>query len=357
MRLVPLLLLLGCATPRSGTVPFEPPAATIAPGAAPAGIAPAAPAQLDEATVKAKTRAWFDAFDRANAADVEAALGPSFVEFMLGRWYDAKQVLDGLRARHERHAPIRSRTWNIERVQLGPNIAVFQGETAEHQPAEGDNPAGDSITWYVAVWSHDGAAWKLAHLSRRPGGPDAERESWNTTLRKETSFRTTVNHFLSEWAKGKKPGTAIDIASGQGRNAVWLATQGWRVTAVDISDVGLEMTAKAALAKKTKVTTVEADIDTYDLGKEKWDLVTLIYAGSDPKLIERIKPSIKKGGWIVVEFFGKEATAGTGVGGFAPGELAAAFPGWTIERDEVVDDIADWRLRKVKVARFAARKP
>ena len=312
---------------------------------------------LDEATVKAKTRAWFDAVDRADIAGVEAELAPSFFEFVRGRWYDTKWIVSGMKARIDRHAPVRSRTWNVERVHLGPNVAVFTGEATERTPAEGDNPAAESIGWYVATWSHDGKSWKLAQLTRMLGGPDAERESWNTTLRRAVGFRTTVNRFLSEWAKGKKPGTALDIASGQGRNAVWLATQGWKVTAIDISDAGLEITAKNALAKKTKVTTVEADVDTWDLGKEKWDLVTLIYAGSNKELIERIKPSIKKGGWFVVEFFGKDSTAGTGIGGFAPGELAAMFAGWKIEKDEVVEDIADWGLRKQKVARFAAQKP
>ena len=353
MRLVPLLLLLGCATPRTGTVP----ASQSCPTPAPVTVSSPVPAQLDEATVKAKTHAWFDAFDRADIAGVQAELAPSYIEYKRDRWYDATWLATGMQARVDRHAPIRSRTWNVERVQLGPNIAVYEGETTERTPAEGDNPASELIAWYVAVWSHDGGAWKLAHLTMMNGGPDAEREDWNTILRKESNFRTTVNNFLSMWAKGKKPGAALDIAAGQGRNAVWLATQGWKVTAVDISDVGLEMTAKKALAQKTKVTTVEADVDTWDLGKDKWDLITLIYAGSNHELIERIKPAIKKGGWFVVEFFGKEATAGTGIGGFAPGELAARFPGWKIEKDEVVDDIADWGLRKQKVARFAAQRP
>lgn len=361
VKLLPLLFLLACAAPRPGTVPVDPPAAALAPAPAPvpASVAPVAPAAttLDEAAVKAKTHAFFDAYDRASIADIEGMLGPSYVEFTLARFYDAKQLLSGMQARLDRKAPVRSRTWNTERVQLGPNIAVFEGETTEKIPAEGDNPANESIAWYVAVWSYDGNAWKLAHLDMRAGGPEAEREAWNTTLRKQVGFRTTVNNFLSVWAKGKKPGAALDVAAGQGRNAVWLATQGWKVTALDISDAGLEMTAKAAVAKKVKVATVEADVDTWDLGKEKWDLVTLIYAGSRHELIERIKPSIKKGGWFVVEFFGNESTAGTGIGGFMPGELAALFPGWKIETDEVVEDIADWGLRKVKVARFAAQKP
>jgi hypothetical protein len=273
------------------------------------------------------------------------------------RWYDAKHLVSSIQARIDRHAPVRSRQWTSERVFLGPNTAIFIGESVEHSPAEGDRPAADDDAWNQVIWVHDGNAWRIEQWGLQEGGPDAEREAWNTTLRKQANFKTTVNSFLERWAKGKKPGTALDVATGQGRNSVWLATQGWKVTGVDISDVGLEMTQKSALAKKTKVTTIEADIDTWDLGKDKWDLVTLIYAGSNHGLIERIKPSIKKGGWFVTEFFGKESTAGTGIGGFSPGELAALFPGWKIETDEVVEDIADWGLRKVKVARFAAQKP
>jgi hypothetical protein len=355
MRLVALLLLLGCSPTRHGVIPAAPQTAPQA--AATPAATPAAAPMLDEATVKTKTHAFFDALDRASALEVSDAVGPSFIQFVPGRYYDAKWLLSDLKARVERHAPIRSRTWREERVQLGPNVGVFEGEAVVHVPADGDNPASDAINWYVAVWAHDGNAWRLAHLSTRAGGPEMEREEWNTILRRQVGFKTTVNSFLASWAKGKKPGTALDVESGQGRNAVWLATQGWKVTGIDISDTGLEMSKKAALAAKTKLTTIEADVDTWDYGKEKWDLVTLIYAGSDHALIERIKPGIKKGGWFVVEFFGKEATAGTGIGGFAEGELAALFPGWKIEKDEVVEDIADWGLRKQKVARFAAQKP
>jgi len=60
---------------------------------------------------------------------------------------------------------------------------------------------------------------------------------------------------------------------------------------------------------------------------------------------------------FVVEFFAKEAVAGSSIGGFAPGELAAQFQdGWTIVKDEIVEDIADWGLRKTRLARFVAEK-
>src|SRR4051812_43351101 len=289
MRFVPLLLLLGCASSHTGTVPTDPPAALrtaepAAPAVTPAPAAPAA-AMLDEATLKAKSHAWFDAYDRADLSAVKEPLGPAFVEYDLARFYSSKLVFEWIQSRIDRHAPVRSRTWHQERVFLAPNTAIFIGESVEHVPADGDKPAAEQDLWNQLVWVHDGTAWRLQQWAIREGGPDAEREGWNTTLRKQAIFKTTVNSFLERWAKGKKPGTALDIATGQGRNAVWLATQGWKVTGVDISDVGLEMTAKAALAKKTKVTTVEADIDTYDLGKDKWDLVTLIYAGSRHEMI------------------------------------------------------------------------
>ena len=117
------------------------------------------------------------------------------------------------------------------------------------------------------------------------------------------------------------------------------------------------MLAPAATAQKLKLDTVLMDIAKYDFGTSRWDLVTLIYAGSDPKLVDRIKPSIRKGGLFVVEFFHTEATQGTGIGGFETDELSKKFAtGWKIVKNEVVDDIADWGLRRTKLVRFAAEK-
>jgi SAM-dependent methyltransferase len=308
---------------------------------------------LDEATATAKSHEFLDALDRADVAAATAELAPGFLRFDVARFYDAKWLAKGLGARE---GAAHTRTFKEERVQLAPNLAVYMGESLEHVPAAGSNPAAELDRWHELVWTYDGHAWKLAHWTSRDGGVEAERELWNATLRHQVGFKVTVNDFLARWAKDKKPGTALDVAGGQGRNAVWLATHGWKVTELDLSDVGLEIAKKAALAKHVKLTTIEADNDTYDFGNAKWDLVTLIYAGDQHELIEKLKPSIKKGGWFVAEFFGKETTAGTGIGGFAPGELAALFPGWKIETDEVVDGTPDWGTRGGKVTRFAAQK-
>jgi SAM-dependent methyltransferase len=181
---------------------------------------------------------------------------------------------------------------------------------------------------------------------------------WDDVFAHGSGYNTKPNQLLVDTVKGKKPGTALDLAMGQGRNAVFLATAGWKVTGVDISDEGMRIAREAAAAKKVKLETVNADMEKYDLGKEKWDLVTLIYAGDDHAVIERAKVALKKGGLFVVEFFAKDALKGSGVGGFAPGELAPLFKdGFKILVDTEVEDNADWAgQRKAKLARFVAQK-
>jgi hypothetical protein len=103
---------------------------------------------------------------------------------------------------------------------------------------------------------------------------------------------------------------------------------------------------------------VEADLATWDLGREKWDLVVFVYAGADPKDVERIKTSLRPGGLVVVEVFHADGTGGTRSGGFATGQLARLFGDtFTIVRDETVDDVADWGgPSKTKLVRFVATK-
>jgi hypothetical protein len=65
-------------------------------------------------------------------------------------------------------------------------------------------------------------------------GERTETERWNRILTAENpSFNTRPNAFLVETAKSRKPGTALDVGMGQGRNSIWLAQQGWDVTGFD----------------------------------------------------------------------------------------------------------------------------
>jgi SAM-dependent methyltransferase len=74
---------------------------------------------------------------------------------------------------------------------------------------------------------------------------DLERDRWNRMYANPApSFNTAPNAFLSEVVKTLKPGRALEIGMGQGRNSVYLATLGWDVTGFDISETGMDGRAK-----------------------------------------------------------------------------------------------------------------
>ncbi len=92
----------------------------------------------------------------------------------------------------------------------------------------------------------------------------------------ELVWTATANRFVMQECDALTPGTALDLACGEGRNAVWLATQGWSVTAVDFSSVGLSKGAEMARAAGVDVEWVHADVLTWE-ARRVYDLVLLVY--------------------------------------------------------------------------------
>jgi len=352
MRWLLLITLIACAAPK----PLVPPSC---PPPLPARSAqPAAPQTPDEATIKDRSHQLFDAFDRADVMTFSDLTGPTFGLYEDERFKDRALLLEQLKARTERHAPIHSREWSSERVIADPYVAIFIGEATEHVPSDGNAPAISDEGANSLVWVREGERWVATTWTWMPAGVEAERQRWNKWLT-EPGFNHKPNQTLVDAVKGRKPGTALDLLMGQGRNALFLAKEGWKVTGVDISDVGLQMARDEAAKLKVKLDTVQSDVDKYDLGKDKWDLVTMIYAGDDMKLVERVKASVKKGGLFVTEYFASDSDlAKAGPGGWNLAALRAAFKdGWKILRADHVEDNADWAgQRKTKLVRFVAQK-
>jgi SAM-dependent methyltransferase len=121
---------------------------------------------------------------------------------------------------------------------------------------------------------------------------------------KQTRFTLEPNAFLAQTAKGLKPGRALDIAMGQGRNAVHLATLGWDVTGYDIADEGLRIANGNAAKAGVRIQTVHATFEDFDYGKQRWDLIYLVYTDApvvDSKFAERICSALKPGGYLLIE--------------------------------------------------------
>ena len=156
------------------------------------------------------------------------------------------------------------------------------------------------------------------------------------------------NQFVEAELADLPPGRALDVAAGEGRNAIWLAERGWEVTAVDFSLVGLDK-GRQALAlhprgRDLHVDWVHADVLEYDAGTVPYDLAVVAYLqlveGERREAVRRAFDSLTVGGTLfVVAHDTSNVTEGTG----GPSDAAVLF---------TADDVlADLRGRSFEVVR------
>lgn len=187
---------------------------------------------------------------------------------------------------------------------------------------------------------------------------DGIRRFYNTRyregLRAEFQLKE-ASPLLVESIRGRKPGAALDLGLGEGRNSLFMAAEQWRVTGVDLSGVGVENARKAAVARGLTLNLVESDLDLYDLGETRWDLITSFYMqdwhyNSKTDTFARIARSMRPGGLFVLEGFGPPR--------LRQEAIEKAFSGWRILRSETIEAEPEWgRGRKREIIRFVAEKP
>jgi 2-polyprenyl-3-methyl-5-hydroxy-6-metoxy-1,4-benzoquinol methylase len=166
-------------------------------------------------------------------------------------------------------------------------------------------------------------------------------------------FKAAASQFLVRMVDGLKPGKALDVAMGQGRNSHFLATQGWDVTGYDISEGGLAQARKLADKAGLKIRTVTASHQEFDYGKGQWDLIVEAFAFTnfaDEAYRKRVVESLKPGGLLVIEGFGDPGRRDL------KSPLLEGFQDLRIVSYESRDEIADWGLHKMRLERLAAEK-
>jgi SAM-dependent methyltransferase len=176
------------------------------------------------------------------------------------------------------------------------------------------------------------------------------------------------NRFVVEELAGLPPGRAIDLAAGEGRNALWLAERGWQVTAVDFSGVAIDRGRRLATDHDLSVEWLVADLTGYVPPKATFDLALIAYLQLPPDqmadVLGRAAAALTPGGTLLL--VGHDvANLTDGIGGpqdpavlHTPESVTAALPGLRIERaatvrrpvptDDGVVDAFDTLVRAVR---------
>jgi tellurite methyltransferase len=161
---------------------------------------------------------------------------------------------------------------------------------------------------------------------------------------------------LIETAASLKPGRALDLACGAGRNGLWLAQQGWEVTAVDGAETAIEFLRSRASNQGLKIAAVVADLekDEFNIEPSRWDLILKLYY-LQRELFEPAKRGVAPGGILISIVHLNEPGEGDGPFRLRPGQLEKYFNGWEILhlREGKANDPAHRRA----VAEIVARRP
>jgi SAM-dependent methyltransferase len=173
------------------------------------------------------------------------------------------------------------------------------------------------------------------------------REDWNARYAgSELLWTAEPNRLFAAEVGELPPGRALDLACGEGRNAVWLAERGWRVTAIDFSDVALGKAARLAESRGVEVEWVVADVLELALEPRSFDLVAVLYLqlphAELASALRSAADALAPGGTLVV--VGHDtANLADGYGGprdasvlFAPEHVVAELGDLVVERAETV---------------------
>ena len=198
---------------------------------------------------------------------------------------------------------------------------------------------------------------------------------WETRYsKKEYAFGTDPNVFLKEKLESLTPGSILFPAEGEGRNAVFAAKLGWKVSAFDISAEGKKKALKLAKANQVTLDYQVGELPNLQFEEEQFDVIALIYAHFPINIRSQyhklLSKYLRKGGLIILEGFDKKhfdyRLKNPKVGGptnleglFSAEELKSDFPNFKIL--ELVEQEIDLKEGIYHdgighVVRFLARK-
>ena len=177
-----------------------------------------------------------------------------------------------------------------------------------------------------------------------------DRNRWNK--RYDTSnyiYSRDPLTFLKEKLDILVRGKALVLAMGEGRNAVFLAKNGFDVDGCDISDKAIEKATLFARESDVILNAFAADLEEYEIPADKYDLITCFYY-TQKSLIPQIKKGLKKGGLVMFETYSIDQLK---YGKDAPGPKN---PAYLLKHNELLDIFRDFRIIYYRECEIAEKK-
>ncbi len=172
-----------------------------------------------------------------------------------------------------------------------------------------------------------------------------EKEEWDRRYKEnDLVWGWTPNELLVQEVNDLKPGRSLDMACGEGRNAIWLASIGWKSTGIDFSSEGIKKGKQMAAELGVEVEWLEADLRKWEPPESAYDLIVSLYVHMMPDEIGRVHrnatTALAPGGTMIV--IGHDLTNLTdGYGGppfpdvlFTPERIAQDLDQLVVEKAE-----------------------
>lgn len=148
------------------------------------------------------------------------------------------------------------------------------------------------------------------------------------------------------------PGKALDVAMGNGRHAIYLASLGWDATGYDFSPESVQKALAHAAKAGVTIKGILATHDTFDFGESQWDLIVVAYPyyeTMDPTWPPRLWRATKPGGLVVFQGVAKE--------GSVPADFIQLWHPFHLDHCEILDHGEDWfEGRESRTVKIIARK-
>lgn len=186
---------------------------------------------------------------------------------------------------------------------------------------------------------------------------------WNERFaRGEGIHRFVPSLLLPEAIRGAEPGRALDLASGAGRQAIFLAERGWRVVAVDGAREGIELMLGEARRRavdgriEAHVADLEVDEPAFVIETDGYDLICDFYFLHRP-LLDRIRSGVRPGGLFVAAIHVRAGADETGRFRLEPCELEETVTRWGWEILHAREGASRESGPEVATAEIIARRP